>query len=49
MHILLVISLALALIASIYITESIRRKNYQQRKSEDQRKFNPIREKQWWK
>lgn len=49
MHILLVFALALALIVSIYITEAIKRKKYVQRKSDDQRKFNPIREKVWWK
>ena len=49
MHILLVFALALGLIVSIYITEAIKRKKYQQRKADDQRKFNPIREKVWWK
>ncbi|WMC00269.1 hypothetical protein [Acinetobacter phage Ab65] len=49
MHILLVFALALALMVSICITEAIKHKKYVQRKSDDQRKFNPIREKQWWK
>lgn len=49
MHILLVFGLTFALVAVLYIYEAVKRKKYQQRKTDDQRKFNPIREKQWWK
>lgn len=47
--ILLSFALSFVLIAVLYLYEAYKRKRYVQRKQDDQRKFNPIREKQWWK
>lgn len=41
--------LSMVFVACLYLYESFKKKSYWQRKQDDQRKFNPIREKVWWK
>ncbi|WP_236508138.1 hypothetical protein, partial [Escherichia coli] len=41
--------LSFVFVVVLYLYEAYKRKRYVQRKQDDQRKFNPIREKQWWK
>lgn len=47
--ILLSFALSFVFVAILYLYEAYKRKQCVQRKQDDQRKFNPIREKQWWR
>ena len=47
--ILISFALSFVFVAVLYLYEAYKRKRYVQRKQEDQRKFNPIREKIWWR
>lgn len=46
---LIVFLLSFVLFAIVNVYERIKMKEYVQRKTDDQRKFNVIREKIWWK
>lgn len=47
--ILLSFALSFVFVVVLYLYEAYKRKRYVQRKQDDQRKFNPIREKIWWR
>lgn len=47
--ILISFALSFVFVVVLYLYEAYKRKQYVQRKQDDQRKFNPIREKAWWK
>ena len=47
--ILIYFVLSFIFVAVLYLYEAYKRKQYVQRKQDDQRKFNPIREKIWWR
>ncbi|UMO77874.1 hypothetical protein [Acinetobacter phage vB_ApiM_IME-Ap7] len=47
--ILLSFALSFVFVVVLYLYEAYKRKRYVQRKQDDQRKFNPIREKVWWR